>query len=144
MNRIANILLLTLCLFPAARGADPIGTVKNVRGATQIKRGTEILPAREGMHLAAHDILLTATDGYIGVILQDGSRISLGPHTELGIDQFVFDPGRGNLQLLLKMARGILTYISGRIAELSPDSVRLETPVGILGMRGTHVGIRLE
>jgi hypothetical protein len=37
-----------------------------------------------------------------------------------------------------------MAYISGKIAELSPGAVRLETPVGVLGMRGTHAAIRLE
>ena len=33
----------------------------------------------------------------------------------------------------MKIARGLVAYVSGRIAKLSPDAVRLETPSAILG-----------
>jgi hypothetical protein len=33
--------------------------------------------------------------------------------------------------------------VSGRIAKLSPDAVRLETPSAILGVRGTQMVIRV-
>jgi hypothetical protein len=32
--------------------------------------------------------------------------------------------------------------VSGRIAKLAPDSVRLETPAAIVGVRGTSLVIR--
>jgi hypothetical protein len=142
--RIWVLLAVAVVFLPSSNAADPAGTVKVVRGGAQVKRGSDLMDAKEGMHLAARDTLLTAADGSIGVILQDGTRISLGPNTELSIEDYVFDPGRGNLNLLLNMARGVLTYVSGKIAELSPGAVRLQTPVGIVGMRGTHFGVRLE
>ena len=142
--RFVILLALAVLFLPAAYAADPAGTVKTVRGGAQVRRGSDLLDAKDGMHLAARDTLLTAADGSIGVILQDGTRLSLGPNSELAIEEYIFDPGRGNLNLLLKMARGVLTYVSGKIAELSPGAARLETPVGIVGMRGTHFGVRLE
>ena len=32
----------------------------------------------------------------------------------------------------------------GRIARLSPDSVRLETPSALVGVRGTHLAIHVD
>jgi hypothetical protein len=34
--------------------------------------------------------------------------------------------------------------VSGRIAKLAPDSVRLETPAAIVGVRGTTVAVNVE
>jgi hypothetical protein len=45
---------------------------------------------------------------------------------------------------VLKVVRGIAAYVSGRIAKLAPDSVRLETPASIVGVRGTTVVIRVD
>jgi hypothetical protein len=45
---------------------------------------------------------------------------------------------------VLKFVRGIAAYVSGRIATLSPDAVRLETPAAIVGVRGTTVAIRAD
>jgi len=88
----AILLILVVITFPAY-GAEAIaGSVKTVQGGALVRRGTQIIPAREGMHLLVNDILQTAADGRIGAILQDGTRIGLGPNTELKIDTFIYEP----------------------------------------------------
>ena len=39
---------------------------------------------------------------------------------------------------------GVATYVSGRIAKLAPDSIRLETPAAIVGVRGTTLAINVQ
>jgi hypothetical protein len=96
------------------------------------------------MHLLLNDVLQTPADGKLGVILEDGTRISLGPNTELTIDRFVYQPVEGKFALLLRLGRGVLAYISGRIARFSPQSVSVETPVEIIGLRGTNFAVSIE
>jgi hypothetical protein len=96
------------------------------------------------MHLLANDLLQTLGDGRLGVILQDGTRLGLGPNTELKIDQFVYEPAEGKFALLVRLTRGVLAYVSGRIARLAPDAVTVETPVGVVGLRGTHFAVSIE
>jgi len=128
-----------------AGSAEPtIGTVKVVEGAAFVRRNGQALPAREGQALAEGDVLQTGADGRLGVILRDDTRLSLGADTEIRLDRFVFEPAQGNLALAVKMLRGIAAYVSGRIAKLSPDAVRIETPVAILGVRGTSLAMRVE
>ena len=83
-------------------------------------------------------------DGRIGVILEDGTRIALGPNTELKLDKFIYQPAEGKFGLVLRLARGLLAYISGRIAQFSPGSVTVETPVGVIGLRGTSFAVSIE
>jgi hypothetical protein len=129
----------------AVRGAETVvGSVKAVQGGAVVRRGTESIPIREGMHLMLNDILQTSADGRLGVILQDGTRISLGPNTELKVDRFVYQPVEGKFGLVLQLGRGMLAYISGRIAHFSPESISVETPVGVLGLRGTHFAVSIE
>ena len=144
-SRTARLsLLLSLFTLPV-RGEDAlVGSVKTVQGVTLVRRGTENLPIREGMHLQLNDTLQTSADGRLGVILQDGTRISLGPNTELKIDRFVYQPADSKFALLLRLGRGVFAYISGKIAQFSPESVTIETPVGVLGLRGTHFAVSLE
>jgi len=44
---------------------------------------------------------------------------------------------------VLKVVRGVAAYVSGQIAKLSPDSVHLETPAAIVGVRGTTLVMRV-
>jgi len=129
----------------SAWGAESIaGVVKAAQGSSVVRRGTETIPIREGMHLLVNDILNTSADGRLGVIFQDGTRISVGPGAELTIDRFVYEPADGKFALALRLARGVLTYISGKIAQFSPESVSVETPVGMVGLRGTHFAVSIE
>ena len=43
--------------------------------------------------------------------------------------------------LAINVVRGMAAYVSGRIAKLAPDAVRLETPGAIVGVRGTTIAI---
>jgi hypothetical protein len=54
----------------------------------------------------------------------------------------VFAPAEGRMGLVLKVVRGVMAYVSGRIAKLSPDSIRLETPRrAVVGVRGTTLAL---
>ena len=76
--------------------------------------------------------------------LRDETRLSMGPNTEIALAAFTFAPAEGQLSMVLRIARGALAYVSGRIARLMPEAVRLETPTSVIGVRGTHALIRVE
>jgi len=135
------------CAALAAHAADSFsGSVKAVEGACTIQRGSQTIPATEGMHLQEHDDLLTGPDGRLAVILHDGTRLSLGPGSKLSILQFTYNPADKQYALFLELARGLFAYVSGKIGSLSPDAVKIQTPVGNIGTRGTRfvVGIGIS
>lgn len=149
LRRLGSITVLcaalVVLLLGASEGAAPsVGLVKVAEGTAQVQRGDQTLPARAGLALQEGDVLRTGADGRIGVVLRDDTRVSLGPQTEIRIDRFLFAPAQGQLALVLKMARGAAAYVSGKIAKLSPDAVRVETPVAIVGVRGTKFAAKLE
>ena len=129
---------------PLESQTQPAGYIKIVMGAGIILRAGGELPARPGEAVYQDDGLRTGTDGHLGVTLKDDSRLSLGPNTEARLDRFLFAPASTGVGLAVSVLRGIAAYISGQIAKLSPDSVRLETPNAILGIRGTHVVMRVD
>ena len=139
------LLIFAAALALPAWSADPIAaSVKTVQGKCVIHRGTETIPVQEGMHLLVSDVVETPGDGRVGIIFQDGTRISAGPGTEVKIESFVYEPVDGKFGLLLRLARGVLAYVSGKIAQFSPGSVTVQTPAGIVGLRGTHFAITTE
>jgi hypothetical protein len=46
--------------------------------------------------------------------------------------------------MVLRFVRGVTAYVSGRLAKLAPDAIRLETPAAIVGVRGTTLAIRVQ
>ena len=145
-----NILMTTMFFFLGAaivaNAAESLaGSIKTVQGICSVRRGTETIAATAGLHLLEADVLTTGSDGRVGVIMHDGTRLSLGPNTELSIDKFVYNPSEGKFALLLKLGRGMLAYASGKIASFSPEAAKVQTPVGLIGLRGTKfvVGLNL-
>jgi len=119
------------------------GHVKVVTGSAFIVRQNATLPAKPGDAVYAIDTLKTDADGTLGVTLMDDTRLSLGPSSEVRLERYVFAPAEGGLGMVLNFVRGVAAYVSGRMAKLAPDSIRLETPAAIVGVRGTTVAIKV-
>jgi len=127
----------------SAQQPEAVGRIKLVSGAAFLVRGNAQVPAQAGQLLYQSDLLRTGTDGSIGVALKDDTRVALGPASEIKLDRFSYAPAEGQLALVLRVVRGAAAYVSGRIAKLAPDAVRIETPAAILGVRGTTLAIRI-
>lgn len=126
-----------------AQQAAPAGRIKVASGSAFIVRAGATIPAQAGQVVYAADSLRTGADGTIGVTLKDDTRLSLGPTSEVRLERFAYQPG-GDVGMVLRFVRGVAAYVSGRIAKLAPDSIRLETPAAIVGVRGTSLLIRVQ
>jgi hypothetical protein len=146
LRRSVSVLaLLCAAASPAmAQEQTAAGRIKIVTGSAFIIRGTETIPAKPGELVYAADGLRTGDGGSVGVTLKDDTRLSLGPNSEVRLERYVYAPGNGGLGMVLKFVRGVAAYVSGRMARLAPDSIRLETPAAIVGVRGTSLAIRVE
>jgi hypothetical protein len=127
-----------------AQESSGAGRIKVVEGSAFIVRQGRTIPAPIGEVVYETDGLKTGADGRIGVTLKDDTRVSLGPSSELTLQRFVYEPGRGSFGMILQFVRGVAAYVSGRMAKLSPESIRLETPAAIVGVRGTSLAIRVD
>ena len=136
--------LLTLQAVPASATPVPAGQIKVASGAVFIVRGQTVLPAVIGERVFEADKVRTGSDGRLGITLKDDTRFSLGPNSEVHLSRFAYAPSEGRLALALNVLRGMAAYVSGRIAKLSPDAVRLETPGAIVGVRGTTVAMSVS
>jgi hypothetical protein len=140
---VIALVLLLACAATASAEAASAGRVKVVTGAAFIVRGAKTIPATVGEFVLETDSIRTGSDGRIGITLKDDTRVSLGPDSEMRLDRFSYAPGEGRLALALQFVRGVAGYISGRIAKLAPNAVKLETPAAIVGVRGTSLAIRV-
>jgi hypothetical protein len=145
----SRIALGTLALVVAASSLSAqapnaeAGRIKVSSGSAFIVRGGALVPAQAGQVVFEADGLRTGADGRLGVTLKDDTRISLGPASEVRVDRFVYAPAEAQIGLVLKVVRGVMAYVSGRIAKLSPDAIRLETPAAVVGVRGTTLALRV-
>ena len=142
---VAIVLLVCAISTPAlAQERAVAGRIKVSTGAAFVVRDGAQTPAQVGQVVYESDSIRTAADGKIGVTLNDDTRLSLGPNSELKLERFTYAPAESNFSMVLKFVRGAATYVSGRIAKVAPDSIRLETPASIIGVRGTTLAIQVQ
>ena len=137
-------LLFVLMAEPAfSQQPVDVGRIKVVTGSAFIVRAGALVPAQAGQAVFQADGLRTGAGGRVGITLRDDTRLSLGPNSEVRLDRFAYAPAESQVGFVLRIVRGVVAYVSGRIAKLSPDSIRLETPGAIVGVRGTTLAVRV-
>lgn len=135
--------LLASATISAAQSDRSVGVVKTASGEVFIVRNGQRMAVVPGQQLILGDALSTGTSGAAGVILRDDTVLSLGPASETRLEQFAFEPAEQKLGMVLRVTKGLIAYVSGKISKLSPGSVRIETPVATLGIRGTRLVARI-
>jgi hypothetical protein len=146
MKRSIVILTVLCLLYPIiVNAADtPVGNVKTLKGHASIIRNGTPLEAKTGADLFRNDSLKTGADASMSVVFRDDTLISVGPSSELAINEFQFSPAEGKFSFVARLLKGTSAYVSGLIGKLSPQSVRFETPVANIGIRGTKFAVKLE
>ncbi len=143
MKSINTLFFFLLILIGTQALASNIGSIKNVEGQAWISRSETQLPAQPGARLLVDDVLKTGDDGAVGIILQDDTIISMGPLSEMVLADFLFQPEVSQFAMFIKFFKGTFSYLSGSIGKLAPETVRIETPVGMVAVRGTHFFVKI-
>ncbi|KJU87498.1 secreted protein containing FecR protein domain protein [Candidatus Magnetobacterium bavaricum] len=143
-RRIIGLTLLLLFIPVGLYAAETIGSIKAIGGKASVIRGENVVSAAVGTKVFKNDTLETGDDGTVGVILRDDTRLSLGPKSKIVFDDFVFSPNDNKYALVTRMTKGTATCVTGMIGKLSPKSVRFETPLATLGIRGTKFAVQIE
>lgn len=144
MKKISILLFFILAIVPRLVSASDVGSIKNVTGHAWIIRGEKELFAKPGTRLMVGDSMKTGRDGAMGIILRDDTIISMGTRSQMVLAEFQFHPEEKRLGMLTRFLKGTFTYISGEMAKISPEAVKIETPVSKVAIRGTHFLIRVE
>lgn len=144
ISRCVALAALALAATATTVVAEPSGAgrIGPVTGSAFVVRGDSQIAVKAGDTVFETDVLRTGPDGHVGVTLKDDTRLSLGPGSEVRLEKFVYAPSQGQMALGLKVVRGLIAYVSGKMAKLAPDAVRLETPAAIVGVRGTTLIIQ--
>ena len=147
MKSLPQIVLVVCAALAASAGpahAAEIGQIKNTAGQVFLLRNNNQQQAKPGDLLEQADVIITGSNGSVGVTLIDNSRLSAGPNTRVEFKQFRFNPTTQEGESLTQLHRGTLAIVSGQIAKRSPDAVKVQTPTTILGVRGTKFAVKVE
>ncbi len=138
---------------PSAQLAAPsIGVVEQLRGAGFAQTSGQLPRIMgKGLALIEGDRLTTADNALAIVKLNDGTKMTLRPGTELVLSRFSFiennsasAAGAGNDNaMVLQLLRGGLRTLTGLISKSSPNAARIQTSTATIGIRGTDFDARI-
>ena len=119
-------------------------SLKSLSGQVTVERGTRIVPAVAGADLLQGDIVKTGSNAAAGISFLDGTRVSLGPASEIEITSYRFEPQQQDYSFDVYMKKGSAVYSSGKLGKISPDSIRFRTPQATVGVRGTKFLVKVN
>lgn len=105
----------------------------------------------KGSPVGQGDRITTADNSLAIVVLQDGTRMTVRPNSELLLQDYQYKgdasadstaPAPAN-SLVLQLLRGGLRTITGLISKNLPGAARVITPTATVGIRGTDFDMRL-
>jgi hypothetical protein len=138
----ASLALVALATpHPAAAQAVQAGVSSAVRGdvnraspATGRAARARLAP---GQDIFMRDGIDTAAQSMTQLLLLDESTFTLGPQSEVVIDDFVYDPSAAGGVLTASAVKGTFRFISGQIGAVRTPNISIKTPSAVIGVRGT-------
>jgi len=123
---------------------ESFGIIKSVSGDVFISSTQNTIKAVPNMKIRKGDSIRTGDKSSAGVIFEDDTVVALGPNSEMTIGNLAFKPLDHDLSFIVKLLKGTFSFITGQIAKLAPDKVKLETPDATLGVRGTKLIVEIN
>jgi len=128
---------LALGFSPAVALADTqIGAaaqvVNSVTGTLASTRQQQVL--RAGIDVFQNETIDTAYSSASRVIFEDRTELSIGPVSQVVLDNFVFNPNPSASQVAVSLSRGVMRFSTGLLPK--PD-YQIHTPSCAIGVRGT-------
>lgn len=133
-----TVLWLALLLVAVARAQEPAGHVATLEGRAEVQRAgqTTWTALAPGGDVFVGDRLRTADGARLKLLMSDDSVLTLGPRSELTIDEQVVradGPSTSRMGQLVGSLRAVVTERYGTRG----SSFEVKTPTAVAGVRGT-------
>lgn len=130
--------LAVLLAWPAA-AAEQAGVAAAVRGQVDLIPGVDKAKhqAKSGEDVFLGDEISSFDESGMQLMLLDETVFTIGPNTDMTVDEFVYDPATGAGQVAVSLTKGVLRFVTGKVAQGDPQDMVVKLPVGTIGIRGT-------
>ena len=91
-------------------------------------------PLTTGESVFLGDVVATDGQGEAQLLFSDGTRMVVGPNSQMILDQFVFRGAAAENKFAVRALGGAFRFITG---DGPSDAYEIQTPSGTMGVRGT-------
>src|SRR5262245_53899871 len=135
--------LLFMVLFAmqltASNAESPkIGVATSIKPNAEGGVGANLRSLSAGSELRAREKVRTGNLGQADLVFIDSTNLTVGPTSEVVLDEFVYDPTGSSGKVVMQATRGAFRFVTGK---QDHRAYALKTPYGTLGVRGTVVKV---
>ncbi|MBI4059878.1 MAG: FecR domain-containing protein [Elusimicrobia bacterium] len=112
------------------------GLVKAVPPAAPESAGRVL---QSGKPLYVNEHVTTGPGGHLQIMLKDETVFTLGPNSDIVLDEFVYNPDTEAGKVSASVTKGVFRFITGNIGKKDPSQMEVKLPAGTIGIRGTIV-----
>src|SRR5215469_14713325 len=88
-----------------------------------------------GQEVVHNERIVTDAKGQTQILFLDGSSVSVGPKTDLVIDEFIYDPKTGTGKMTITAVQGAMRFVGGKLSK-QDNAVTLRVGTATIGVRG--------
>jgi len=122
--------------------AVDIGGISELNGSAQIVR-EEPLDATLEFAIQSNDEAIT-TNGRMAITFLDDSKVTLTEHSQLLIDEYIYDPDPSKAKMALTFGLGTVRFVTGNLNKIDKQNITLKTPTANLAIRGTMFSVTVD
>ncbi len=112
-----------------------IGDISELNGNAQILRDKPYTADLE-FDIQSNDEAIT-TNGRMAITFLDDSTVKLTEHSQLLIDEYIYDPDPSKSKMALTFGLGTARFITGNLNRIDKQNIELKTPTANIAIRGT-------
>jgi hypothetical protein len=133
MSRLALTVAAAVATLAAASDGAAAQTV-GAAGAVnpQTHGGDRVLQV--GSSIIFRERITTSTSGSTQIMFVDKTTLSVGPNSNILIDEFVYNPNTGSGRMTVTLTKGALRMVGGNVTH--SQGATIKTPVATIGVRG--------
>ncbi len=95
-----------------------------------------------GSKMLQNERIETSEKGRTQLLFLDGSALTIGPNSDLVLDEFVYDPNKKAGKLAFSATKGLFRLVGGKISKKT--AVIFKTPNAVIGIRGGIAIVTVE
>ena len=80
----------------------------------------------------------------MAITFLDDSKVKLTEHSQLTIDEYVFDPNPSKSKMAITFGLGTARFITGSLNKIDKNNIDLKTPTANIAIRGTDFTVTVD
>ena len=133
--RLSGWMIGAAALLAAGSGA-PLAVAQEVGKASAVNPAAtaNMRTISIGQSIAHKERIKTTDKGSVQILFIDKTSMTVGPNSDLTIDEYVYDPNAGTGKLAARLGKGALRFVGGQISHTGDAEIK--TASATVGIRG--------